>query len=264
MGFGFRKAAAAAAAAVVLFGVPACGDKKPKEEPLAQQSLDYQALADQGTNIYLVGLGADPKGNRPKQSFLMKQAAKFQDGTVTLMDSLKYGDVVTTTITECESDPLLSLRKVLLKVKIPGQPDKTGGCVVKDGKLHVTDPDGKTLVADYPPGTVSQTAIFRIVTRLPREKGRAYTFSHYLDPGNPEVETAPTDKPFALECKGEETVDINGREVACTAYELTGTRRGMKFFVSPDQTLALMQADQGGTTMTRVSPEDLQSLARTQ
>jgi len=235
---------------VCLIALVAAGcSQKTKDSPLAGLNIDFDALTRMGTLTYNVGLGADPKGNSPSQNFLLEISVGLLPDAVALHDTLIVGESRTRAVMICEKNAFLYLKTSTLTTQVKGSGQKTETVMVKDGKAVIQSAEGVSLSLDYPPGTVSQSALFRLVTQLPREKGQRFVFSSYFDPLGTQVELARPDTPFALEYKGLQMADVGGQLKELNHFALVGVRRPMQFFVDDRSILQRMSTDEGATVM---------------
>ncbi|MDI6797626.1 MAG: hypothetical protein QMD09_11800 [Desulfatibacillaceae bacterium] len=237
-----------AIACMIAFFAAGCG-QKVEDTPLAGLKVDFEALAQVGTLTYNVGLGADPKGNQPSRTFLLELGVSLLPDAVALHDTLIVGESRTTAVTISQKNSFLDLKKSMLTAQVGESVPKTETVTVADGKALVQNAQGMSLSLDYPPGTVSQSALFRLVTQLPREKGRRFVFYSYFDPLGTQVETARPNSSFALEYRGVQNAVVGGQAKELGLFELTGVRRPMQFFVDEKGILQQMSTDDGATVM---------------
>jgi hypothetical protein len=235
-------------ACIIALLAAGCG-QKTEDIPLAELKVDFDALEQMGTLTYNVGLGADPKGNNPSRTFLLEIGVSLMPDSVVLHDTLVVGESRTAAVTISKKNSFLGLKQSTLTAQVQGADPKTETVIVTDGKAAVQNAQGMSVSLDYPPGTVSQSALFRLVTQLPREKGRRFVFYSYFDPLGTQVEIARPNSPFALEYRGLQMTDVGGQIKELNLLELTGVRRPMQFFVDEKGVLQRMSTDEDATVM---------------
>ena len=117
--------------------------------------------------------------------------------------------------------------------------------------MRVTSDAGTTSAIEFPDDTVTEAALFRIVTRLPRTPGNTYAFSAYC-PLSEIRPTTPADaSQCTLTCRGERTINIDRKPVVCTEY-VANFEGELTFFVDAQNTLRQVVADYAQTEMTLV------------
>ncbi|MEW5733802.1 MAG: hypothetical protein AB1921_03050 [Thermodesulfobacteriota bacterium] len=234
-----------------------CSDKKKPPVPLAEVPVDFAALAASGEQIYLIGLVSDPKNPsvKPQYNYIMRSSAELSGDNVIISDRLTLSGRKYQTALTCQKNSLLSLIRSTLTVTEGGTVVQTVSVTITGGFAELVDSTGKTSSIDYPNNTLTQAALFRLVTRLPKEKGGSFSFSYYSDPMNTLVEKSAPDKPFLIECRGPATAKVLDAEVPCTLFVLTGTKREVSLYVDDQSRLRLMETDQGATRMQMITPE---------
>lgn len=234
-----------------------CSDKKKPAVPLAEQSIDFAALAAVGEQIYLIGLVSDPKSPEvnPRYNYIMRSSTQLSGDHVIIQDRLTLGGRKYRTALTCQKNALLSLIRSTLTVTENETVVQTANVTITGGFAELVDSSGKTSSIEYPNGTLTQAALFRLVTQLPREKGGRFSFAYYSDPMNTLVEKSAPDKPFIIECRGPAEARVLDAAVPCTLFVLTGTRREVSLYVDEQNRLRLMETDQGATRMQLVTPE---------
>lgn len=117
--------------------------------------------------------------------------------------------------------------------------------------LNVTTEAGQSSTIDFPDDTVTEAALFRIVTCLPRTPGRTYAFPAYCPINEIRPATPEDGKRCTLTCRGEQTIDIDHRAVTCTQY-VANFEGDLTFFVDANSVVRKVLADFAQTEMTLV------------
>ncbi len=246
---------ALAAAVVFVFCVAGGCSGKAKKKPLSEVPINVDSFAEKSPASYALGLNADPKtwDWKSKANFLYQKSTQVLPDRVEIVDVVTAGPKTYTMRLTCRKNVFLEVMSSHVTEEEGGKILDESRVEVKAGQLRQNFSHAAPSVMDYPDNTISQAGLMRIVTRLPREKGIIYTFPSYFDPQEPRPETGPD---MGLECKGETTVTVADRKVACTLYVLTGTRRECKFYVDAEGVLQFMEMDGGYTRMAYLTPDE--------
>jgi hypothetical protein len=121
--------------------------------------------------------------------------------------TLKHGGALVTY--HCRKDSLLSLTRMIVQ-----RDAKTFQVDVTDGEFEL-DFLAKTRSGKYPTDTVTDAALMRIVTLLPRTPGKVYSIGHRTM--TPEINILSGEQ-SEIRCVGPEIVHIREREMACTKF----------------------------------------------
>lgn len=217
--------------------------------PLARVDLDVGAMAHTVPQVYGMGMRAvSPDG----------QGAITMKAKVVLVTEVTEREIVFRDrydimgrefrmTSHCEKTPVLDLKSASMKIRKGDEPAMTASLIVADGEAKVIAGEHEATVP-FPPGTVVQGALFRIVPRLPRTAGASYTFGSYSDSLEIRARFPPEGKLFRIDCKGTETIDAGGRDATCTRYDVLHGRT-TRFFVDVDGQIARVEADNGQTIL---------------
>jgi hypothetical protein len=183
--------------------------------PLGTLKLDLNRLKTWGTREYAYEATHPGSPEKAGEGRIVLRTEVGPD-SVTLVDTaalIYRGKELSLRLThQCGKDNSLSPQRI--ESKGEGD-DEVGTFVAKfdDGKAIVRMGDRNKEI-ELPDGTVSNWALFRIVTLLPRDEGTRISFDNWL-----ESEELHLKKDFMIECIGREAI---GEKAVCTKYRLTG------------------------------------------
>lgn len=138
-------------------------------------------------------------------------STKVGKDTIVLHDVWKLtyrGKKVSLDLTiECEANSLLRTKKVTSV----GKGDDEFGTftlVIKKNKGIATTENGRTKQIDYPSGTLTDMALFRVFTMLPRRKGASFAIGPFM-----EVSELNLKGPATIRCAGLDEITLHGRPI---------------------------------------------------
>jgi hypothetical protein len=190
-------------------------------QPLAQVPLDIYRLRDWGNPSYDIYLAYTDK-HRIEDVAITEREMKFvatqkyftqvKDDEILMRQywiepSLKRGGAVITY--HCRKDALLSLARMEVQ-----RDAKTYAVDVTDGEFDL-EFMGKTRSGKFPANTVTDAALMRLVTLLPREPGKSYAFGHRT--ATPEINVLSGENAI-IHCHGPETYEQGDVAHACTKF----------------------------------------------
>lgn len=200
---------------------------KPEARALESLTLDFAQLGKlerANTLVYdfvvleKAGKAANPIGT-------LHTYTRVEGDRVLLIDvwtlSNKEKERKLTVTQVCNQDNMLSL----VSIGVNGDGDEE--VVDLDLSIRVADPatvkqgviwpdDGEKTLA-LPPQTLTDGALLRIVSLLPREKGLRVSFPFWLESAELNLK-----KDHLIECRGPDPITIGGRTVKCTKYAHSG------------------------------------------
>lgn len=210
-------------------------------------SIDYRALAH-GPVEYAVRMTAQGTQSSATASSRLVLKTTVEGDRVVLDDEWTIMSRGFGVRQECGKSATLPLRRGTWSITRRGA-TLTTDLVVQNGTAHVRS-GGREQEIPYPAGTVNQAALFRIIPQLPRDPGVSYVFDAYSEAIQIDARSADRGSPFHVNCVGDETIDIGGRQVACTKYTLF-ERRAVDYYVDRSGVLRRIVADGGQTVIDR-------------
>ncbi len=110
---------------------------------------------------------------------------------------------------------------------------------VNQGKATVRVKGGREGAFDIPEGTITNAAIFRLVTLVPGTPGRSYSFEYWLESSELNLK-----KKYSLTAMQPESIPVENRQVECSKFELTGGGiRPAYYWVSKEGVLQRLMMD---------------------
>ena len=108
-----------------------------------------------------------------------------------------------------------------------------------NGKAVVRSADRRDKIQYLPDGTITGAALMHLVTLIPREPGRVFSFAHFL-----ESEELNLKKEYRLTVLQTETITCGGRQLSCSKFRLTGGGiNPVYYWVSGDGVLQQVMMD---------------------
>jgi hypothetical protein len=244
----------AAAAIVSLVGVGvAASENASSVINLADLNIDFSSLPAQPQTyaVRMQGKSFDRGRPFPFDSTLTLQTNRAGSNVV-LNDTLEFVGRTFSFNFVCE--PEATLTPAQGSIRMDHAARTISADLVHDDAsdtLNVTTQNGRTSAIDFPDDTVTEAALFRIVTCLPRTPGRTYAFSAYC-PLNEVRPSTPEDAgQCTLTCRGQTTIDIDRTPVECTQY-VANFEGDLTFFVDANNVVRKVLADFAQTEMTLV------------
>ena len=124
--------------------------------------------------------------------------------------------------------------------------------VSDDGMATIRAQNGRESVLELPDGTITLTAMLRLVTLLPTTPGRTYSYAYSLESGEMNLK-----KKYALTALQPETITVSNTQIACSKFELTGggSISPVYYWVSRDGVLQRMMMDDRKVMELKVTPD---------
>lgn len=196
------------------------GDDPQPPTKLADVQLNLRSLADWGRHQYTFQAEA-PGGRSIAGRGRVVLSTEVRDGKVILTDEVKVtyrGESMQLNIVhECRLDNYLSP----IRIESKGTGDDEFGTFVatfRDGAATVVSDEG-TSVVKVPEDTVAYLALLRLVTLLPREPGRVYTFDHWLESSEMLLK-----HDYRIECVGYDSVAHGEKKFRCAKFAVSSQR----------------------------------------
>lgn len=213
-------------------------DKAPEATPIESLTLDLGKLPKEvkykigriGENNSVI----DIRGTIVAKTSVLESSVEIEDAF-----TRESSDETATLKETCAKDSLLTLQRA------EGiAPDGDGfNVLVEDGKVKFQPKSGDASEDEFAKNSITRSAFLRIITLLPREKDKTYSFGNLLRPDHYKT----GDGPYVVECKGEESLDRGAGPIACTKFELhtekDTDRQIVEFLVSADGLLQRMTYD---------------------
>ena len=186
---------------------------KPDTQPnkLEELKLDTKPLAQWGTRLYSYqvkrGGNIQTLGTVSLTTKVLKDKIVFKDNWNLLWHgkTIKFGLEM-----QCHPDSLL--RPETISSKGEGDEVASYSVTISNGKATV-NMKGKDRTIDFPADTLTDAAMFRIFTLLPRKKGFVAKVGHIM-----EVSELNLKKDGTIVYYGPETIQLNAKEVTLHKY----------------------------------------------
>ena len=231
---------------------PSSANAQPEPTPLAEADLPIENLIDAPPRVYHLRLfaltekpapdGADGQtfSISPQEVGKLSVATRRWEGGegLELIDRLDahLGSRTVTRLAQSRPNPLLTPTRV----RIESGEDQADGetavirAVLDGNRMEVDPPDppdtpdtpdtpdeaAKTRRHDWPPGTLTLSALIRIAPLLPREPDTAFSVDGFVELFEFEPATPPAGDTFVIRTAGSQTLDIGRRTYRCTIFLL--------------------------------------------
>ena len=230
---------------------------------LADLDLDLSGLPTepQTFDLRMHGKSYDRGAPFPLETTLTLQTA-YEGSRIVFNDTLDFMGRRFAFHLVCEPRPTLPLDHA--EVRMEHSARSLCATAVRDpdaDTITITTSAGATTTTPFPDDTITQAALLRIVTRLPRTPGRTYRFSAYCPLSKLEPATPDSEPHCTLTCRGRTTTKIDGRPVECTEY-VANFEGALTLLVDDDATLRKIIAYHAQTEMVLVPADAALAEAR--
>jgi hypothetical protein len=175
-------------------------------------------------------------------------------GGVRFDDTLEFMGRTFTFDLRCSNQPLLPVAGG--ELRMVHQAKTLTASVQRSGDTLLISTGDEVREVELPPAPLTEAAIYRVVTRLPRTPGRAYTFDAYCPSSDLRPETPGAGEPCMITCTGPATIEADGQTIPCTEF-VANVEDTLVFYVDADGVLRRVIADDGMTQMNLVNPEPM-------
>lgn len=225
---------------------------------LADLDLDFTHLptTPQKYTVRMHGKSFDKGKPFPFDSSMTLQT-RYDGASIVFNDTVEFVGRSVTFSFHCEPEATLTIERGQIRMDHAAR--TISADVVHnddDDTLNVTSGAGKTNTVEYPDGTVTEAALFRIIPRLPRTPGHTYAFSAYTPMNEVRPATPEDGGQCTITCRGPSTIEIDRTPVQCTQY-VANFEGELTFFVDANDVVRKVFANFGQTEMTWVpTPSD--------
>lgn len=223
---------------VPLFTLPAFAQET---RHLSSLELDLNRLAQWGTREYACEASRPGSSEKEVAGRVILKTEVTEDGVILddrMRSAFKGKELLLNLTHQCQKDNFLTPKRI----EFNGTGDDRLGTVVatvNGGKATIRSA-GKEREKELPPGVVSMSAFYRIVTLLPRQAGIRISFPYWL-----ESKEFNLKKDFVVECMGKESLQCGQKSRSCTKFCLTGVGiRPSIYWVSDDDALRQILIDE--------------------
>ncbi len=273
-----RNIVASVIVVAMVLSVGCSSGSTPTHMPLSALELDFGKLDGLGPQSYgmemtgkmKLGSSDEPTGTTSFFSTLIIDTSIDDDQIVmdTTLDLMGHQGKV----------QIRSKKNALLS---PIQAQMASSSKSADASVTIKFADGKAVISrkgkqreiDFPPGTLTAEAIYRIVPLLPRKQGISYTFDAFTSfTGDYELIDKPdAGRPFFLTYQGVEPASSDNGQAgrhkylmsAYASYHSKGKRveidRSMEFYVDDQSGRLTFMRSHSGTAMHLLDPEQIKS-----
>jgi hypothetical protein len=181
--------------------------------------LTLAPLKTWGTRHYTYA-AREPGATEARIVGTVSSAVEMTDEAVILRDSFQMtyrGEKLSLEMLHtCRKDNFLSPTRIESNGK-GSDAAATFVATVVDGQATVRTKGGRETTREIPDGTITMAAMMRLVTLVPRQPGRSYSYEYSL-----ESEELHLKKEYRLSVLQPETITISERQVVCSKFKLTG------------------------------------------
>lgn len=173
--------------------------------PLQDENLDLDTLKRWGERKFSFNI--ERNGMRERLGTVAMNT-QFKDQTVTLHDvwKLKWrgNDLSLDLKMNCHANNLLRPTKI---ASVGKGDDEVGSFTVSVNETSgvVEAEDGRVRRIDFPPDTLTDAALFRILTLLPRDEEKTYSIGHFM-----EISELNLKGPATIQYKGLDEIKLHG------------------------------------------------------
>lgn len=193
--------------------------------PIASLNFDWKKAYEMPVSRRYSVARKDKEGRSSEIEGFLISSTKIDADAVVLLDEMidktDAGERKFREIREkCAMDSLLTPTSIEMTAIPTEGPPRVGSTSIASGKVTAALPDGEKKEYELRPGSITRSALLRILGQLPREPGRKYLFLNLFES---DVH-GYSDGPFIIECMGPEAIDRGGQQIDCVKFTLRDDR----------------------------------------